>query len=378
VPPDLLALLIIAPSLLYTCIALACTRAYFGRPARPTGHVPPLTILKPVKGLDADAYENFASFCRQDYPDYQIVFAVASAADPVLPVIRRLMADFPERQIDLVVDSRLHGPNHKVGNLINAYPRARHDLLVVCDSDIRVGERFLREVAAPFADPQVGLVSSLYHSPRVRGVAGALEAMGLTVELIPNVLVARRLEGLSFALGAAMTVRRAALEAIGGFPALADYLADDYQLGNQVCRAGWRLELSSYFVESRVPREGLVAILSRQLRWSRAMRASRPLGYFGSGITQPFPLALLALVLTGGAAAGWRAVALLYLVRGLVALVLSRHYLADRLFPRWLWLLPLRDVVAFTTWALAFLGNRIQWRGVCYRLVAEGKMVELP
>ncbi|AJE02661.1 bacteriohopanetetrol glucosamine biosynthesis glycosyltransferase HpnI [Geobacter pickeringii] len=373
-----LPFLAVTPPLAYGVISLACARSWFGRRRPAPGCTPAVTILKPVKGVDAGSLENFASFCRQEYPaPVQVVFACAGADDPVIPVIRRLMADFPAADIELVVDGAIHGPNYKVSNLINAFPRAKHDLIIVCDSDIRVSPDFLREVAAPFADPQVGLVTSLYRSPGVRGAATALEAMGFTVEMVPNVMVALKLEGLSFALGAAMTVRRGALAAIGGFPALVDYLADDYQLGNKIHRAGWRLELSDCFVESVMHREDLAAVLSRQLRWCRTMRVSRPGGYLGSGITQPFPMACLALILSGFSAAGWGAALLLYLVRALVVLLFSRRFIGDGIFPRWLWLLPLRDAFAFATWALSFAGDRVRWRGHLFRLLPGGKIVEL-
>lgn len=374
---QLLPFLVTAPPLAYGLISLACARSFFNRRKTAGDFTPPVTILKPVKGIDAESFENFASFCRQEYPCYQIVFAVASPADPVIPVIERLRLEFPDVDLELVVDERIHGPNYKVCNLINAFPRARHDIIIVCDSDIRVGERYLREVCSPFADPEVGLVTSLYRTTQIRGAATAIEAMGFTAEMVPNVMVALRLEGLSFALGASMAVRREALARIGGFAALVDYLADDYQLGNKVFRAGYRLELSDYFVESVMHRESLSTVLSRQLRWARTMRVSRPGGYLASGITQPFPMALLALLVSGFSAAGAVAALLLYLVRGSVALTFSRRYLRDGIFPRWLWLLPLRDLLAFATWALAFAGQRVRWRGHLYRLLAGGRIEEV-
>jgi len=374
---SMLPFLIITPPLVYGIISILCARAFFGRRRYPSGHTPPVTILKPVKGIDADSFENFASFCCQDYPCYQIIFAVASSSDPVIPVIERLSTEFPAADIELVVDGRIYGPNYKVCNLINAFSRARHDILIVCDSDIRVGERYLREVCAPFSDPAVGLVTSLYRTSKPAGLATAIEAMGFTAEMVPNVMVALRLEGLSFALGASMAVRREALAKIGGFESLVDYLADDYQLGNKVCRAGYRLELSDYFLESVIHREGLSTVLSRQLRWARTMRASRPGGYFVSGITQPFPMALMALIVSGFSASGVAAALLLYLVRCGIALTFSRRYLKDGIFPRWLWLLPLRDLLAFATWALSFLGSRVRWRGHIYRLLEGGRIEEL-
>ncbi|BDV41817.1 ceramide glucosyltransferase [Geotalea uraniireducens] len=374
---SVLPLFCIVPPLAYGLITLGCARAYFCRRRPAAATAPPVTILKPVKGGDADSFANFASFCHQEYPCYQLLFAVAAADDPAVPVIRQLIAAFPASDIELVIDGTIHGPNYKVCNLINAFPRAKHDLIIVCDSDIHVGERYLQEVCAPFADPAVGLVTSLYRSPGVRGAATAIEAMGFTAEMVPNVLTALRLEGLSFALGASMAVRREALAAIGGFPALVDYLADDYQLGNKVYRAGYRLELSDYFVESVMHREDLATVLSRQLRWARTMRVSRPGGYFASGITQPFPLALLALLVSGFTLPGVAAGLLLYLVRGSIVTIFSRRYLRDGIFPRWLWLLPLRDLLAFVTWLLSFLGNRVRWRGHAFRLEPGGRIVPL-
>lgn len=374
---SLLPWLAVLPSTAYSLISLACAASFFGRRTPECTQFPPVTILKPVKGMDERSYENFASFCRQDYPEVQIVFATASADDPAIPVIRRVIADFPERDVELVVDEAIYGPNYKVCNLINAFPRAKHDILVVCDSDIHAGPAYLREVCALLADPQVGLVTSLYRSPGVPSAATALEALGFTAEMIPNVLVALKLEGLSFALGAAMAFKREALEKIGGFSALVDYLADDYQLGNKIHGAGYRLELSGYYVESVMKKERLGAILSRQLRWARTMRASRPGGWFASVITHPFPAAVAALLLACCPASGLAAVAFLYLVRGAAALLFSRRYVKDGLLPGGLWLLPMRDLLSFATWGLSFLGNRVNWRGHIFRLLPGGKIVEI-
>lgn len=374
---DIIPFLCIAPALCYGLLTLVCARKFFSRRVKESGYHPPVTILKPVKGMDAESFENFSSFCLQEYPLYQIVFAVASAEDPVIPLIEQLIAVYPEVDIELVVDDRIYGPNYKVCNLIHASAQAKYDLLIVCDSDIRVGPRYLREVAAPFKDPAVGLVTSLYRSPRIPNVPTAFEALGFTTEMIPNVMAALHLEGLSFALGASMAVRREALEKIGGFPALVEYLADDYQLGNMVHRAGYRLELSGYFVESVMKGESLRGILSRQLRWARTMRASRPAGYLASGITQPVPAAFLALFLSGFSPSGWLAFSLLGFSRLCCGMLFSRKFVRDNIFPRYLWLLPLRDLLAFFTWALSFLGNRVVWRSHVFRVLPGGKIRDL-
>lgn len=374
----ILPFIVILPPLAYGLISLFCARSFFGRRHPASDHTPPVTVIKPVKGMDAESFDNFASFCRQEYPEFQLLFAVAAADDPAVEVIRRLMDAFPAVDIELVIDSAIHGSNYKVCNLMNAWPRAKHGIVIVCDSDIRVGPEYLARVCAPFADPAVGLVTSLYRSSRVEGVATVFEALGFTAEMIPNVMVALKLEGLSFALGASMACRREALEAIGGFRSLVNFLADDYQLGNKIHRAGYRLELSGYFVESVMKRETLGGILSRQLRWCRTMRVSRPGGYFASGITQPFPAAVAALLIAGFAPAGWWAALLLYCLRCAIVTLYSRSFVRDNLLPRYLWLLPLRDMLAFGTWALAFLGNRVRWRGHLFRLRPGGAIEELP
>lgn len=372
----LLPFLLVTPTLVYSILTLAAAAKFFNRRKTAPGIFPPVTILKPVNGVDAESFDNFASFCRQQYDAFQIVFAVASSDDGVIPVIHRLIAEFPQIDICLVIDDRVYGPNYKVCNLINAFPHAKHDIIIICDSDIRVGDHYLREMCAPFADPAVGLVSSLYRTSRVEGCVSAVEALGFTVEMVPNVMAATLLEGLTFALGASMAVRRVAVQKIGGFEALVQYLADDYQLGNRVFHAGYRLELSDYFVESVMHREQLSTILSRQLRWCRTMRVSRPVGYFASGITQP-ALAVLAALLAGGVHTGGVAVIVMYILRISVGLVYSRQYIGDRLLPKYLWLLPIRDLVAGVMWLLAFTGDTVVWRGHRYRVAPGGMMKEV-
>ena len=374
----LLPFLVILPALAYSLISLFCARRYFRAPRPHRDDHPPVSILKPVKGMDAESFRNFASFCRQKYTGpLQLLFAVASSDDPAIGVIRQLMADFPGHDISLTINPAIHGPNYKVSNLINAFPAAKHDLIIVCDSDISVAPDYLRSVTSHFVNPRVGLVTSLYRTSRVHGIPTAIEATGFTTEMIPNVMVALQLEGLSFALGASMAFRREALNDIGGFIALADYLADDYQLGNKIHRAGWLLALDDCFVESIVSAENLATTFSRQLRWARTMRVSRPGGYLASGLTLPAPAAILALLLAPSTAIALTSLLTLYGVRLGVSTLFSRRYVRDDLLPRWLWLLPMRDALAFASWAFSFLGNRVQWRGSSFLLKPGGKLEEL-
>jgi len=386
---NLLPFIVVLPALIYALISLFCGVRFFAAKTlagdtlkcTPDGHPhcsAGVSILKPVKGMDAESYHNYASFCHQDYQgDVQIIFAVASAEDPAIAVIHQLIADHAHLDISLEVNPALHGPNHKVSNLINAFPKARHDIVIVCDSDIRVAPDYLTNVTAHFKNSKVGLVTSLYRTSNVHGMATAIEATGFTAEMIPNVMVALQLEGLSFALGASMAVRRKALEEIGGFEALADYLADDYQLGNKVFKAGWLIALDKCFVESMMKDENLTSVLSRQLRWCRTMRVSRPGGYLASGITLPFPALLLSTALAHTAWTAVASIVLLYACRLTVVTVYSRLLTKDRLMPRWLWLLPLRDMLGFFSWALSFLGNQVEWRGVRFKLRPGGKIEEL-
>ncbi len=375
----LLPFMVTLPALAYCLISLVCARRYFRGPRQTRCSAPPsVSILKPVKGMDQESYQNFVSFCQQEYAgQVQLLFALASPEDPAAAVIRQLMADFPDRDICLTVNPAIHGPNYKVSNLINAFPQAKHDIIIVCDSDIRVSPDYLASVTAHFRDPRVGLVTSLYRTSQVHGIATAMEATGFTTEMIPNVMVALQLEGLSFALGASMAVRREALLSMGGFGALADYLADDYQLGNKLHRCGWRIALDDCFVESMVSAENLATTFSRQLRWARTMRVSRPGGYLASGITLPFPAALLAILVAPTPTVALASAGLLYLARLSVATLYSRRFVRDGLLPCWLWLIPVRDMLSSVSWALSFLGNQVEWRGSRFLLKPGGKLEEL-
>jgi ceramide glucosyltransferase len=377
----LLPFIAVLPATFYSLLSLVCARKFFRDNTTADQRqqtVKGVSILKPVKGMDAGSYDNFASFCQQKYDGkLQLLFAAASSEDPLIPVIQKLIADFPEMDIALNIDPAIHGPNYKVCNLINAYTAAKHDIIIVCDSDIRVAPDFLTSVTSHFADPNMGLVTSLYRTSTVHNIATAVEATGFTTEMIPNVMVALQLEGLSFALGASMALRRDALASIGGFEALVDYLADDYQLGNKTFRAGWKIALDGCFVESMISAEDLKSVLARQLRWARTMRVSRPGGYLASGITLPFPAALLSLLVAPSLTSGLAAAGLLYCVRLTVSTLFSRQLVQDGLLPRWLWLLPLRDMLAFFSWALSFLGNRVEWRGTRFKLKPGGKLEEL-
>ncbi|MCL2760754.1 MAG: bacteriohopanetetrol glucosamine biosynthesis glycosyltransferase HpnI [Desulfuromonadales bacterium] len=376
---EIIPYLLIIPATAYSILVLIVANGFFARKSSFPCHTPPVTVIKPVKGVDEGSYKNFASFCTQNYENFQLIFTLSSEDDPVIPVIKKLINDFPKIDIQFVINSALHtfyGPNYKVVNLINAIPFVKHDIIIISDSDIRVRKDYLKNIVAPFYDEKVGLVTSLYRSPEVHGITTALESLGFTAEMIPNVLFASRLEGLTFALGASIALRKNALERIGGFEELAWYLADDYQLGNKIYKAGYSLELSCYFVESIIQKESVFSLLSRQIRWGRTIRVSRPGGYFASVVTYPFLALILVIAISGLTKAALYAIIILYSVRFVTALIFSLCYVKDGILPKYLWLLPFRDALSLIVWALAFMGNSVTWRGKRFFMERDGRLKE--
>jgi ceramide glucosyltransferase len=338
-------------------------------PPLPDNELPPVSILKPLKGVDPQIWESFCSHCEQDYPEFELIFGVSDPADPAVEVVQRLQAKYPDRKIGLMVCDRVLGTNIKVSNLAQMLPAARHEVLLVNDSDIRVPRDYLRNVIAPLADSSVGLVTCLY-----RGVAGPtlgsrLEALGIGTDFVPGVLSARYIEkGLHFGLGSTLAFRRRDLEAIGGFEALLDYLADDYELGRRISATGKRVELSAAMVATFLPAYTLRQFLQHQLRWSRTIRDARRWGYTGLLFTFGLPWALLVLLTSRGAAWAWLLLAMTFVARLAVAFASAVVVLSDRHFFRDLILLPLRDLIAPFVWAASFMGTRIYWRGDVFDL----------
>jgi ceramide glucosyltransferase len=335
---------------------------------------PPVSVLIPVRGADAESYETFAGFCRQDYPEYQIIFGVRDADDPAVEVIRKLQADFPGRHIELVISPLEVGHNAKVSNLQNMSARLAHDYLVIADSDIRVGADYLRRVIAPLQREGVGMVTCLYRGTLARTFAARLENVGLAATFAPEVLSSRLLEGVRFALGSTIAVRRALLEQIGGFRAIADYLADDFLLGNRAAATGCEVVLSECVVEHVAGRETVWTMLTHQLRWNRAVRASRPKSYVGLVVTYGTTTSLLLAAALGFAALAWWLAGLTYALRLTVAWAVGVVLLSDRGLRRDFWLIPLRDWIGFAAWAACFFGDRVRWRGNTFRVLRGGKI----
>ena len=317
-------------------------------------------------------YENLRSFCDQDYPDYQVVFGVRDAQDPAIAVIERIIKEFPQRDLSLLVDETVIGTNLKVSNLANMYRAAKHDLLVIADSDMRVERHYLRAVAAPFEDTQVGAVTCLYKATPAAGLPSRLGAMFINDCFAPSVLVALSFQELRFCFGATMAVTRKALEASGGFPALADQLADDHMLGKHVAQQGLKVILPAYMVENRVWEPSFRALFQHELRWARTIRAMQPAGYAFYFITYPVAVSLLFLPLAP-AAAGLTAVAVSVILRVLLHwAVHSSFRIPGSTAP---WLAPIRDLLGFLVWAASFFGRGVEWREQLFSVRSDGQLM---
>ena len=340
----------------------------------PESQLLPVSILKPLKGVDPEIWESFCSHCEQEYPQFQLIFGVSDPSDTAIEVVRKLQAKYPNLPIELVVCDRVLGANIKVSNLAQMLPAARHEILLVNDGDIRVPSDYLRKVITPLADASVGLVTCLYRGVASPTLGSRLEALGIGADFVPGILSARFLEkGLRFGLGSTLAFRRRDLEAISGFEALLDYLADDYELGRRIAATGKRVELSAVTVTTFLPAYTLRQFFRHQLRWSRTIRDARRWGYAGLLFTFGLPWALVTLLAAHGVAWAWLLFALTFAVRLAVGFVAAEVVLHDRqIFRnevlRNILLLPLRDLIAPLVWAASFMGNRIHWRGDVFDL----------
>jgi ceramide glucosyltransferase len=368
---DALLVLAVAP-VIYYLIAIFAAAAFFrvkpGRYSEVTPEsAPPISILKPIHGLDRETYENYASFCNQDYPEFEILLCVGDERDATVPVIEKIIADFPQRSIRLLIGSEPLGTSDKVNKLCRMVREARHDTVIVSDSDVRVGPGFLRAVVRPFSDAKVGGVTCLYRGLTDGGFAADLEALGNSADFAPGVLVARLFGGLDFMLGAVMATTKKHLAEIGGFESLADYFCDDYELGNRIAARGYRVELSRFPVDIVYPRETIADAFRHQLRWNLSIRYSRPWGHLGLIFSNALPwAALVGALVTWRVAAVYLAIALFF--RIMLAISVGLRGMRDRLIRRDFWMLLLRDAFAFAVWMASFFPQRIHWRDRQFRV----------
>lgn len=376
---EVILLLALGPFVFYV-MTLWAAFTYFRRkklePPTRSNYTPPASILKPVRGLDREAYENFASFCRLDYPEYEILFCVLGSDDPAVPVIEKLQHDFPDRKIRLLVGAPQVGASGKVNKLCRLVQEAKYDLLVISDSDVRVESNYLRDVAAPFADPKVGAVTVFFRSLTGGSVGATLDAAGSAVEFAASALLARKLEGIHFTLGATMATTKKLLAQIGGFEELANHYVDDYELGNRIAQLGYEVKLATTPVSMVYPRENLLQFLRHELRWTIGLRNVRPGGHAAIGLTFGLPWTILAAWAAPSATVAAFYVLVYLMLRYIVYFTVGVWGLQDAVVRRTWWMAPVRDAANFCVWVASFLSNRICWRGVEFQ-VKKGLLIPL-
>jgi ceramide glucosyltransferase len=370
-------LMALAPLGYYVVAILAACRFFRGASAQiPCDFTPPISILKPVRGIDFASWENFVSFCQQNYPDYEILFCVNDLSDPAVPLIQELVAKYPDRGIRLFSGAPQIGSSGKVNNLALMTREAQHEFLVQSDGDVRVGPNYLRNIVAPFADDSVGVASCFYRGVTEPNLEAELEAVGAASDFFAGALVANWMEGVTFALGASLATRKKWLGKIGGYEGLANVLADDYELGNRIHRAGGKVLLSREVVWTMYPAQSLRGFWDHQVRWARTIRLVRPASFFGLLFTHGLPWAILAALVapTARLAAGYL-LAYLFL-RLTVAWVVGVWGIEDEVVRRKLWLVPLRDAIHFLVWLGSFASNRVVWGGLEFE-IQNGEMSEV-
>jgi ceramide glucosyltransferase len=374
---DVVLLLAAAPLAYYAVATLAGFRFFRRERARKLpDFTPPVSVLKPIRGVDFGSYENFVSFCRQDYPEYELLFAVNDLGDPAVPFIHRLIAQFPNHRIQLFVGSNPIGANGKVNKLCRLAREARHDILVLSDGDVRVGPRYLREVVAPFADSRTGVVTCFYRGIVEPNVCAELEAIGASSDFFAGVLVANWLEGMAFALGATMVTTKTWLGKIGGLEVLAGAHSDDYELGHRIHLQGGRVVLSREPVWTMYPAITARGFWEHQVRWARTVRLCRPLSYTGLVFTHGLPWALLAAFVAQTRMIGVVYLSAYLVLRLIQAWAVGVWGVGDVVLRRKLWLVPLRDAIHFAVWIASFASNRITWAGTDFE-IQKGQMVAI-
>ena len=365
-------LLLLLGSIVYSLLQIVAAKRYLavGPPALKSTE--PITILKPLAGLDLDLESNLRTFFEQDYPAFEILFAVRNQGDPATAVVTQLQQEYPKIPSRLFFTGEPPYPNAKVFSLDRMLSAAANDLVVMSDSDIRVTPDLLRTVAAEFQDQRLGVATCPYRAVAGKSWWSRLEATGMNTDFWGSALVARMIEGMHFAVGPTIAARRRVLQAIGGFDRVKDYLAEDFVIGKFAAEQGYGVILSSYVIEHHIGSATLAENLTHRLRWARSTRRSRPAGYVGQLFTMPLPLALLVCA---SAPAWWPVLPLTLMVRAAAAYMVSSRVLQARI--NWL-LLPMEDILGFCFWLAGFFGNTISWRGRRYRLFSDGRFELMP
>lgn len=375
------ALLGTVASTIFLALAIAAAVRYHRSVScqQPQGSkFPGISVLKPLHGAEPRLAENLLSFLQQDYPEYEVIFCARQEDDAALAIARQVAAQCSVVPTRFLACGDPPFPNAKVHSLVHMLGHAKYDLLVMADSDTRVEPHYLREVTAPLHDPGTGVVTCLYRGIPTGGFWSGLEALGYSVEMVSGVIVANILEGMRFALGPTIAIRKDVISRIGGLCWLSDYCAEDFQIGQAAHRAGYRVVLSSYVLEHMVGQYGFLGSWNHQVRWMHSTRYSRPKGHFGTGLTFAMPFGILGLVsalLVGQTVLGLTLLLWAAVNRILQAVVVGAGVAKDPRCLRLCWVYPLRDLLGFVVWLASYGSNEIVWRGEHYRLAKGGRMV---
>ena len=365
------------PLVYYIIAALAAMRFFSKERVKLGSFNPPVSVLKPVRGVDFASYENFRSFCMQEYPEYEILFCVNDLEDEAVPLIHKLTAEFPERSIRLLSNAPQLGSNRKVNNLALLAREAKYELLVQSDGDVRVGPNYLRETAAPFERSETGVESCFYRGVTQDNFWAEIEALGVATDFSAGVLVADWMEGVTFALGASVATTKTWLAKIGGYEALANVLADDYEIGNRVAKAGGRVSVSREVVATMYPAVTFGKFWEHQTRWARTVRLCRPASYVGLLFTHGLPWALAGALVSPSIFGAATFLGLYLVLRLTLAWTVGAWGIRDETTQRKLWLVPLRDAIHFAIWLASFFSDRITWGESEFQLTERGEMVAI-
>jgi ceramide glucosyltransferase len=359
-------------SLVYCVLIVVATRRFLSTTLPASGSKPPISVLKPLCGHDDGLEENLRSFMVQDYPEYEVLFGVHRADDPAVAVVEKIIGEYSGRLgARLIITGESPIPNAKAFSLNRMVREARYDVLVMSDSDVRVTPSLLSHLAQELQSDHVGLISCPYRSVPGKSLWSRMEAIGMNTELLGGVMVARMIEGMRFALGCTVAVRRSVLEDMGGFGYLQEFLAEDFVIGQRAAELGHGVLFSSYVIEHRIGSQGMMHNLGHRMRWARSTRRSRPLGYWGQIFTYPLPLALL---LCAAYPAAWPVLFLTLILRGIAALATARDVVHDPITQKQWWLLPVQDVIGFFVWISGFVGDKIVWRDRKCTVLRDGRL----
>jgi ceramide glucosyltransferase len=365
--------------IIYYLIVIYSTWRFFRQPitqagSRQGGFTPPVSNLKPVRGLDPEAYENFASLCRQDYPDYELLFCVGEKDSPVVPVLEKLARDFPDRRIRVLFGGDADAINDKVGKLSRLVREAQYETLVINDSDVRVRPEYLRTVVAPLAEPNVGAVTCFYIPIDAKTLAQKLQAIGMVSDFYPGILAAWQLDGVKFALGPTIATTRAQLGGFGGYRALESRPADDLLVGRLIAERGYEVRLLPYTIQTVPDYASMPELIHKRIRWLAVMRHMRPWGHVGLLFTQGLPWSLAAFAIHPSVAVGFGYLGTYLGLRLAMTWLIGAKGLRDQTLRGRMWLVPVWDALAFLIWLASFGRNSFRWRGGEYRL-RNGQLV---